>query len=220
MSWVTNLVSSGTTAPGGGKRERLVGAACDLVYRRGAERMTLADIARTADVPLGNVYYYFKTKDDIFAAVVQARVDELESGFATLEHTDPSPQARLKALVGIVTEQAEVFARFGCPYGNLCSDLARRGDPGQPSAARLMQVLLDWTERQFRGMGRHDAPELAVDFVAAYQGIAVLTSALGQPELMARQARRIIDWIDALATPADGTEQQRKKGPTGSGRSC
>ena len=31
---------------------------------------------------------------------------------------------------------------------------------------------------------------------------------------MAREARRIIDWIDTLATPADGTEQQRKKGPT------
>ena len=70
-----------------------------------------------------------------------------------------------------------------------------------------MQVLLDWTERQFRGMGRHDALELAVDFVAAYQGIAVLTSALGQPELMARHAQTIIDWIDALAIPADGTER-------------
>ena len=60
-------------------------------------------------------------------------------------------------------------------------------------------------------------PPIAVDFVAAYQGIAVLTSALGQPELMARHARRIIDWIDRLATPADGTERQRKKGLTGSG---
>jgi AcrR family transcriptional regulator len=217
---MTNSASGGTTVPGGGKRERLVGAACDVVYRQGAERTTLADIARAADVPLGNVYYYFKTKDDIFAAVLQARVDELESGFAILERADPSPQARLKALVGMVTEQAEVLARFGCPYGSLCSDLVRRGDPAQPPAARLMQVLLDWTERQFRGMGRHDALELAVDFVAAYQGIAVLTSALGQPELMARHARRIIDWIDALAIPADGTEQQRKKGPAENGTSC
>jgi AcrR family transcriptional regulator len=200
--------------PARGKRERLVAAASELVHRQGVERTTLADIAQAADVRLGNVYYYFKTKDDIFAAVLQARIDELESGFATLEHSDPSPQARLKTLVGLVTEQAEVLARFGCPYGNLCSDLARRGDPAQPSAARLMQGLLDWTERQFRDMGRHDALELAVDFVAAYQGIAVLTSALGRPELMARQARRINDWIDTLATPADGTEQQRKKGPS------
>ena len=53
-----------------GKRERLIAAAVELVYRQGVARTTLADIAQAADVPVGNVYYYFKTKDDIIAAVV------------------------------------------------------------------------------------------------------------------------------------------------------
>jgi hypothetical protein len=47
-------------------------------------------------------------------------------------------------------------------------------------------------------MGRRDAHDLAVELVAAYQGSAVLTSALGQPELMTRQARRLHRWIDLL----------------------
>lgn len=34
-----------------------------------------------------------------------------------------------------------------------------------------------------------DAHNLAVELVPAYQGSTILTSALGQPELMARQAR-------------------------------
>ena len=34
----------------------------------------------------------------------------------------------------------------------------------------------------------------------SYQGSAVLTNALGQPELMARQARRLEKWIEALNT--------------------
>jgi TetR/AcrR family transcriptional repressor of nem operon len=46
-----------------GKRERLLGAAADLLYRQGVEKTTLADIAQAADVALGNIYYYFKTKD-------------------------------------------------------------------------------------------------------------------------------------------------------------
>jgi TetR/AcrR family transcriptional repressor of nem operon len=45
-----------------GKRERLLGAAADLLYRQGVEKTTLADIAQAADVALGNIYYYFKTK--------------------------------------------------------------------------------------------------------------------------------------------------------------
>ena len=46
-----------------GKRERLVAAACLVLHEQGVERTTLADIAQAADVPVGNVYYYFKTKD-------------------------------------------------------------------------------------------------------------------------------------------------------------
>jgi hypothetical protein len=61
-----------------------------------------------------------------------------------------------------------------------------------------MQIPLDWAEQHFRAMGRRDAHDLAVELVAAYQGSAVLTSALGQPELMARQARRLQRWIEAL----------------------
>jgi TetR/AcrR family transcriptional regulator, transcriptional repressor for nem operon len=179
------------------KRERLVAAACELVYRQGVERTTLADIASAADVRLGNVYYYFKTKDDIIAAVTQAHIDQLEADFAALERRHRSPKARLKALVGVVAERGGSIAQFGCPYGTLCTELVKRANG--PLAARLMAVLLGWVEQQFRAMGRRDAHDLAVEFVAAYQGSAVLTSALGQPELITRQARRLKGRIDALA---------------------
>ena len=52
------------------KRSRLFEAAGDLFHRQGFNQTTLADIARSADVPLGNVYYYYKTKGQIGEAVV------------------------------------------------------------------------------------------------------------------------------------------------------
>jgi hypothetical protein len=61
-----------------------------------------------------------------------------------------------------------------------------------------MQTLLDWTEQQFNAMGRRDAHDLALELVIAYQGSAVLTNALAQPELMAHEARRLEKWINAL----------------------
>jgi AcrR family transcriptional regulator len=181
-----------------GKRARLVAAACELVYRQGVARTTLADIAQAADVPVGNVYYYFKTKDDIIGAVVQTHRDRLESTLAELERRHRSPKARLKALVGVLAERADSIAQYGCRYGTLCSELAKRADGSDPLAAPLMQIPLEWAEQQFRAMGRRDAHDLAVELVASYQGSAVLTSALGQPELMARQARRLRRWIEAL----------------------
>jgi AcrR family transcriptional regulator len=181
-----------------GKRERLVAAACELVYRQGVARTTLADIAQAADVPVGNVYYYFKTKDDILGAVVQTHRDRLESALAELERRHRSPKGRLKALVGVLAEQPDLIAQYGCPYGTLCSELAKRPDGSDPLAAPLMQIPLGWAEQQFRTMGRRDAHDLAVELVVSFEGSAVLSSALAQPELMARQARRLQRWIEAL----------------------
>ena len=182
-----------------GKSDRLIGAACDLVYRQGVERTTLADIAEAADVPAGNVYYYFKTKNDIVAAVVQTHVEQIESALAALEQRHRNPKTRLKALVGVVTQQRDSIAHYGCPYGSLCSELAKGAAGSEPFAAQLMHVLLGWTERQFRSMGRRDAHDLAVELVAAYQGSAVLANALGQPEVLARQARRLERRIETLS---------------------
>ena len=57
----------------GGKRERLVASAGDLMHRHGVPSTTLAQVADAAGVPLGNVYYYFKTKDDLIRGVIEDR---------------------------------------------------------------------------------------------------------------------------------------------------
>jgi AcrR family transcriptional regulator len=181
-----------------GKRERLITAACDLFYRQGIAGTTLAHIAEAADVPLGNMYYYFKSKDDIIAAVVEARTDEIRSATAALQRRHGSPKARLKALVGLLADDRDAIADYGCPLGTLSTELARHPGGSHPQTAPLMQTLLDWTEQQFRAMGRRDAHDLAVELVIAYQGSAVLTNALAQPEVMAREARRLEKWISAM----------------------
>src|ERR1700752_863369 len=180
-----------------GKRERLIAAAGDLFYRRGIANTTLAHIAEAAEVPVGNMYYYFKTKDDIVAAVVEARTEELRSATAALQRRHGSPKARLKALVGLLADTRDMIADHGCPYGTLCTELANSGE-SHPLTAPLMQTLLDWTEQQFHAVGRRDAHDLALELVIAYQCSAVLTNALVQPELMAREARRLEKWITAM----------------------
>jgi TetR/AcrR family transcriptional regulator, transcriptional repressor for nem operon len=184
--------------PRPGKRERLVAAARELIYRQGVARTTLADIAQEADVPLGNVYYYFKTKDDIVSAVVDNRAAQLKTTFAELERRHRSPKARLKALVAGFAERADATAQFGCPYGTLSSELAKRDDGSDPLATPLMQNQLDWVEQQLRDMRRRDARDLAIELIAAYEGSTILASALGEPEVMAQESRRLQRWIDTL----------------------
>jgi hypothetical protein len=48
-------------------------------------------------------------------------------------------------------------------------------------------------------MGRRDARDLAVALIASYQGVALLTNAFRDPNLMTREARRLERWVDSLA---------------------
>jgi TetR/AcrR family transcriptional repressor of nem operon len=98
-----------------------------------------------------------------------------------------------------MADQREVAAQYGCPMGTLCSELDKRDDDLERAAAELLTLSVDWVEQQFRSMGRSDARDLAVALVAANQGISLLTNTLRDPDLMARESRRLDRWIDSLA---------------------
>jgi TetR/AcrR family transcriptional regulator, transcriptional repressor for nem operon len=58
------------------KRTELVRAATRLLHEQGFQRTTLADVAERASVPLGNVYYSFKTKEALAEAVIASHEGE------------------------------------------------------------------------------------------------------------------------------------------------
>jgi TetR/AcrR family transcriptional regulator, transcriptional repressor for nem operon len=126
-----------------GKRERLVAGAREVLHQQGVEATTIADIAAAADVPVGNVYYYFKTKDELIEAVVDAHADHIQTVLAEFER-HRTPRARLKALALSWTEVAEQVARYGCQHGTLCQELAKRDDGLDRRAAKLMALAGDW----------------------------------------------------------------------------
>ena len=181
-----------------GKRDRLVAGARELIHQQGVEATTIADIARAADVPVGNVYYYFKTKDELVEAAIAGHTNDVHAVLNSLER-HRTPQARLKALLRALTDQTELAARYGCPLGSLCSELDKRTDGLDQTAAQMLRLPIDWAEQQFRLMGRRDARDLAVAMIASYEGIALLTNTFRDPELMTREERRLERWIDSLA---------------------
>jgi hypothetical protein len=137
---------------------------------------------------------------DIIAAVIDAQAGSVHSMLARLDVSQPDPAARLKALFGALAGESEMVARYGCPHGTLCQELAKHAeDPDAPDASVLVRMPIDWAERQFAAMGRADARDLAIQAIAAYQGAALLTSALRDPAVLERESRRMAAWIDSLS---------------------
>jgi AcrR family transcriptional regulator len=180
-----------------GKRERLVASATELLHQQGVERTTLAQIAHAADVPPGNVYYYFKTRDDLVRAAIDAREQSVRALLSSFERRS-SPASRLKCLARSWADVADLVAAHGCPLGSLCSELNKHERPLADDAADLFRVVLDWEEAQFREMGCKGARELATTLMASVQGAALLANTLREPKILVREVRRLERWIDSL----------------------
>ena len=180
------------------KRRRLVDAAMKLVYEQGFNRTTLAHIAGEAEVPLGNVYYYFKSKEALGEALVEQRLIDDRARRARWEQR-PEPRDRLAAFVQMTADNRHHLARRGCPIGSLCSELHKQGGPLPEGTSRLFAEWLAWLEQQFRELGQGDeARGQAVHLLSVLQGATVLAHSFGSPKYVQVEARRLMDWIRGL----------------------
>src|SRR5258708_1601444 len=154
------------------KQTRLIETAMKLAYRNGFRETSLADIAEAAHVPVGNVYYYFKTKEELAEAVVERRLEEFRAARAEWDRLR-SPKQRLLAFVDTIHGNREQLARGGCPLGGLCTELHREGGALAKKSAALFNEPMRWLEEQFRALGHEkDSRELGVHFFSAFQGMA------------------------------------------------
>jgi AcrR family transcriptional regulator len=180
------------------KRSRLVSAAVSLVYQNGFGDTSLADIAREAEVPLGNVYYYFKTKDEIGKAIVEFRLDQLSAQRQRWNEAG-SPKDRLCACVQGVFENKDFLAQRGCAVGTFCSELHKAGGSVATSSTEIFAQHLAWIESQFRALGKgKDSNGLAVHLLSALQGVSVLAHSFHDSGLVATETKRLKSWIQSL----------------------
>jgi len=186
------------TAAGDDKRSRLTRAAAELTYARGFANVSLADIAEAADLPLGGVYYYFRTKAAIGEAIAAQRSQEFQQLVALWEQAK-TPKERLQAFVQSTVGNRDTLVRAGCPVGSLCAELGKEKTPLAAQVARPLRDLLSWVETQFAALGRkRDKTGLAIHLLAALQGVSLLANCFRDPHLVVEEGKRLNAWIDTL----------------------
>jgi len=188
------------------KRDKLIEAAKALIHRQGFYRTTLADIAKESKVPLGNVYYYFKTKEDICEEVINERKRDLRNMMDACCN-NCNPRESLKKILSVFSDASESVAKSGCPVGSLCQELSKSSSALTESAEGCLHTMIDWSTKRFDEMGLQDTKQLAFDFVARLQGTMLLGNALHDPEHVKSQLRNISNWIDSLGQPITDVKQ-------------
>ena len=179
-------------------RARLVEAAEKTAYQRGFGNSSLADIAKAARMPVGNVYYYFKTKDQIGTAIVESRLSRFRRLLREFDR-NPSPKERLCAFVDVKIRNREALARSGCPVGTFSSELHKQGGRVARRSTELLATALDWMEAQFRQIGKGKRSRgLAIHLLSGTQGVSLLGHVFHDPQMIVAECARLKQWIREL----------------------
>lgn len=179
------------------KRTRLVKTATKLAYERGFNNTALSDIAREADVPLGNIYYYFKTKAEIGEAIVAQHLAAFDAQRLQWDRVKTS-KGRLCALVQTTIDNRGMLARRGCPVGSLCAELHKGDDVLAQAASRPFAALLRWIESQFEALGKGPQKRvLALHLLSALQGVSLLANSFRDPDLVIVEGDQLKAWIES-----------------------
>lgn len=162
------------------KRERLVEAAKKLMFQQGFNVTTLADIAQEADVPLGNVYYYFKTKESIGEAVITHCMTELSTRLNEC-NTESNAVDRLCKYLDQELQNQEWTLQYGDNTGTLAQELAKDSASSlDNTCAKLMTQSVAWMQQQFQeaGCDEASAKHKAHELMASLQGVNLLALTL------------------------------------------
>jgi len=106
-------------------RDRIVQAAMDLFWRKGYGSTSIADILETAEVNSGSLYYFFKGKQELLVAVLEAYRDGIGPMLLEPSWGDVAdPIEKIFALLGTYRRlliETDFF--YGCPIGSLALEL-------------------------------------------------------------------------------------------------
>jgi AcrR family transcriptional regulator len=180
---------------GEGNRQRIVEAADELFYRRGYNQTSFQDISDSTGIPRGNFYYYFRTKDEILNAVVDARLAELSIMLKQCDVDTDDPRERLLRFSNMLEYNLDDVLQSGCPIGTLSSELVKDDPELHEKSQQAFQLLRDWIIKQFDDLGFSNAGDLAMDLLAKMQGATVMGCAFKDADFIRRSHEEIKGWI-------------------------
>jgi TetR/AcrR family transcriptional repressor of nem operon len=173
-----------TTARGRATRERIVGAAAELVAERGSAGTSLDDVIVRAGASKSQLYHYFEDRDALLRAVVDRNADLVLGGLPALDGWT----AIRSWFDSVVELQRARGACGGCSIGSLVGQFAEADEAARLTLANAFgrweaHLRAGLRTMQARGnlAAEADVDALATATLALLQGGLLLTQTTRDP---------------------------------------
>jgi len=176
------------------RRQQMIEAALACFSRQGYQKTTMDEIAAASGLSKGSLYWYFKSKDELFVAALEAVFQEwgCQAEAAMAAGTSAADRLRRGAeQMAALAQGADGLFALLIEYWSQCRrDDSPAGVWGQMLAAYHDQVAAVIEQGVQRGEFRvADAQQLAWAVLAAYDGLAAY--AMLVPDLDVAQVSRV-----------------------------
>jgi len=153
-------------------RDKLVYTAMDLFWSQGYVSTPLSSICETAEVNAGSLYYFFKTKQELLLAVLDAYLEGIEPMLLApvwKAHSDPID--RVFGLLGVYRNNLlESDFTYGCPIGNLAIEMKDPPDEVRTRIAANFDAWIEAVRSCLERIGHEDPLGLATMVLSVMEG--------------------------------------------------
>ncbi len=94
------------------RRQQILDAARQLLFRKGLAATSVNQIARTAELSIGTVYFYFENKEDIFAALQAEGLEILHRDVLAACRDAKTPEAGLVSVAAAYYHFSEAHRNY------------------------------------------------------------------------------------------------------------
>lgn len=157
-------------------RDKFIEVARQLFARKGVENTTMNDIASASDKGRRTIYTYFKSKREIFNAVIESETDQLLGKLRLIVAHPASPEEKLRAYIECRFEtMKEIVSRNGSLRAGFFRDIRKvdraRNIINQKEVSLLRSILEEGVESGDFVIS--DLTHYAVIITQALQGLDV-----------------------------------------------
>jgi AcrR family transcriptional regulator len=193
------------TARGRTRKRTIVEAAAALTYARGVRATSMDDVAGAAGVGKGQLYHYFRTREELLCAVLEYQLDGVMGEY---ERFRTDTWSGLRGWLDALLEGQQSRAFGGCPVGSLAAELSAESDDLRVCVAGAFarwerELAASLVQMKGRGaLARSARPhELAEATLATIQGGYLLSSAAADLRPMRRALSAAYARLRAGAEP-------------------
>lgn len=186
------------TEKGQNSRDRIIEAANRLIYTKGFNQTSFADVAEVVGITKGNLHYHFRSKEELLEAIINYRMGTISELLEQWDQQFPDAKDRLKRFAQMMLNEQHDIVRYGCPMGSLNVELGKCQLSLQARTREMFDLFQDWLEKALKQLDTKGSKSRSKHLLAMAQGAALMSYVYSDAKILKDEFKVIEDWIDSL----------------------